>query len=150
MLLLHCFEQFELCFYCKYSRSYESVYNLAYKSFEIGFRKHMFFINNMSFYKKNIPIHGGGCKIFTVLFSLRKLADSTLSVYMIKKGVVFNSDHLENYLITSQNVMDLSIGIIFFQAFLEFCIYPPAWIGPGYRMKQPNILRKLLHSAGRQ
>ena len=56
----------------------------------------------MSFYKK-IPIHGGGCKVFTVLCSLGKLADSTLSVYinMIKKGVVFNSDHLENSLITS-------------------------------------------------
>ena len=41
MLLLHCLEQFELCFYCKYmySRSYESVYNLADKGFEIGFIK---------------------------------------------------------------------------------------------------------------
>ena len=39
---------------------------------------------------------------------------------------------------------------LFFQAFLEFYIYPPAWIGPGYRMEQPNILRKLVHSAGRQ
>ena len=105
----------------------------------------------MSFYKK-IPIHGAGCKVFTVLCSLGKLADSTLSVYinMIKKGVVFNSDHLENSLITSQNIMDLSIRIIFFQAFLEFYIHPPAWIGPGYRMEQPNILRKLVHSAGRQ
>ena len=74
----------------------------------------------MSFYKK-IPIHGGGCKVFIVLCSLGKLADSTLSVYinMIKKGVVFNSDHLENSLITSQNIMDLSIRIIFFQAFLH-------------------------------
>ena len=69
---------------------------------------------------------------------------------MIKKGVVFNSDHLENSLITSQNKMDLSVRIIFFQAFLEFYIHPPAWIGPGYRMEQPNILRKLVHSAGRQ
>ena len=75
----------------------------------------------MSFSEK-IPIHGGGCKIFTVLCSLGKLADSTLSIYMIKKGVVFNSDHLDNFQfrspgqfsiqITSQNVMDLSIGII--------------------------------------
>ena len=96
----------------------------------------------MSFYKK-IPIHGGGCKVFTVLCSLGKLADS-------KKGVVFNSVYLENFLITSENIMDLSIGIIFFQAFLEFYIYPPASIGPGYRMEQPNILRKLVHSAGRQ
>ena len=106
----------------------------------------------MSFYKKKIPIHGGGCKVFTVLCSLGKLADSTLSVYinMIKKGVVFNSDHLENSLITSQNIMDLSIRIIFFQAFLEFYIHPPAWIGPAYSMEQPNILRKLVHSAGRQ
>ena len=103
----------------------------------------------MSFCKK-ILIHGGGCKVFTVLCSLGKLADSTLSVYMIKKGVVFNSDHLENSLITSQNVMDLSIGIIFFQAFLEFYIHPPGWIGPGYRMEQPNILRKLMRLAGRQ
>ena len=103
----------------------------------------------MSFYKK-IPIHGGGCKVFTVLCSLGKLADSTLSVYMTKKGVVFNSEHLENSLITSQNVMDLSIGIIFFQVFLEFYIRPPAWIGPGYRMEQLDILRKLVHSAGRQ
>ena len=105
----------------------------------------------MSFYKK-IPIHGGGCKVFIVLCSLGKLADSTLSVYinMIKKGVVFNSDHLENSLITSQNIMDLSIRIIFFQAFLQFYIHPLAWIGPGYRMEQPNILRKLVHSAGRQ
>ena len=102
----------------------------------------------MSFYKK-IPTHGGGCKVFTVLCSLGKLADSTLSINMIKKGVVFNLDHLENFLITSQNVMDLSIGIIFFQAFLEFYIYPPAWIA-GYRMEQPNILRKLVHSEGRQ
>ena len=102
----------------------------------------------MSFYKK-IPIHGGGCEVFTVLCSLGKLAD-TLSIYVIKKGVVFNSDHLGNFLITSQNIMDLSIGIIFFQAFLEFYIYSPAWIGPGYRMEQPNILKQLVHSAGRQ
>ena len=67
----------------------------------------------------------------------------------MKRGVVFNSDHLENSLITSQNIMDLSIGILF-QAFLEIFIHPPAWIGPGYRMEQPNVLRKLVHSAGRQ
>ena len=100
----------------------------------------------MSFYKK-IPIHGGGCKVFTVLCSLGKLADSTLSIYMIKKGVVFNSDHLENFLkvlITSQNIMNLSIGIIFFQAFLEFYIYPSAWIGPEYRMtNSPTYLENL-------
>ena len=119
-------------------------------SFEIGFRKHMLFIKQYELLQKKIPIHGGGCKVFTVLCSLGKLADSTLSIYMIKKGVVFNSDHLENFLITSQNVMDLSIGTIFFQAFLEFYIYPPAWIGPGYRMEQPNIFRKLVHLAGRQ
>ena len=103
----------------------------------------------MSFHKK-IPTHGGGCKVFTVLFSLGKLADSTLSVYMIKKGVVFNSNHLENSLTTSQNVMDLSIGIMFLQALLEFYIHPPVCIGPGYKMEQPSILRKLIHSAGRQ
>ena len=33
----------------------------------------------------------------------------------MNKSVVFNSDHLENSLITSQNVMDFSIGILFFQ-----------------------------------
>ena len=109
----------------------------------------MLFIKQYELLQK-IPIHGGGCKVFTVLCSLGKLADSTLSVYMIKKGVVFNSDHLENSLITSQNVMDLSIGIIIFQAFLEFYIHPPAWKCPGYRMEQPNILRKLMHLAGRQ
>ena len=102
----------------------------------------------MSFSKK-IPIHGGGCKVFTVLCSLGKLADSTLSISMIKKGVVFNSDHLDNFLITSQNVIDLSIGIIL-PGFPGIYICPPAWIGPGYRMEQPNILRKLVHSAGRQ
>ena len=32
-----------------------------------------------------------------------------------EEGCGFNSDHLENSLITSQNVMDLSIGILFFQ-----------------------------------
>ena len=68
----------------------------------------------------------------------------------MKRGVVFNSDHLENSLITSQNVMDLSTGILFFQEDLEFYIHPPAWIGPGYRMEQPNVLRKPVHSAGRQ
>ena len=109
----------------------------------------MLFIKQYELLQKNTHTWGG-CKVFTVLCSLGKLADSTLSIYMIKKGVVFNSDHLENFLITSQNIMDLSIGIIFFQAFLEFYIYPPAWIGPGYRMEQPNILRKLVHSAGRQ
>ena len=109
----------------------------------------MLFIKQYELLQK-IPIHGGGCKVFTVLCSLGKLADSTLSVYIIKKGVVFNSDHLENSLITSQNVMDLSIGNIFFQAFLEFYIHHPAWIGLGYRMKQSNIVRKLVHSAGRQ
>ena len=71
----------------------------------------MLFIKQYELFQK-IPIHGGGCKVFTVLCSLGKFADSTLSIYMIKKGVVFNSDHLDNFLITSQNVMDLSIRII--------------------------------------
>ena len=55
MLLLHCLEQFELCFYCKYmySTSYESVYNLADKSFEIGFKKHMLFIKQYELFQKN-------------------------------------------------------------------------------------------------
>ena len=105
----------------------------------------------MSVYKK-VPIHGGGWKVFTVSCSLGKLADSTLCLHvlmvMMKRGVVFNSDHLENSLVTSQNVVDLSIGIQFFQAFLEVYIHPPAWIGPGYRMEQTNVLRKLVHSAG--
>ena len=76
---------------------------------------------------------GGGCKVFTVLCSLGKLADSTLSVYsvymyfkvMMKRGVVFSSDHLENSLITSQNVMDLSIGILFFQESTGI-LHPPS------------------------
>ena len=71
-----------------YSRSYESVYNLADKSFEIVFKKHMLFIKQYELFHK-IPINGGGgvgggggCKVFTVLCSLGKLADSTLSVYL--------------------------------------------------------------------
>ena len=52
---------------------------------------------------------GVDVKFFTVLCSLGKLVNSTLSIYMIKKAVVFNSDYLDNFLITSQNVMDLSI-----------------------------------------
>ena len=112
----------------------------------------MLSIKQYELLQKKVLIHEGGCIVYTVLCSLGKLADSTLSVSinMIKKGVVLNSDHMENYLTTSQNIMDLSIGIIFFQAFLEFYIHPPAWIGPGYRMEQPNIRRKLVHSAGRQ
>ena len=66
----------------------------------------------------------------------------------MKRGVVFNSDHLENSLIASQNVMDWNS--ILPGKDLEFYIHPPAWIGPGYRMEQPNVLRKLVHSAGRQ
>ena len=58
MLLLHCLEQFELCFYCKYSRSYESVYNLADKSCEIGFRKHMLFIKQYELLQKNTHTMG--------------------------------------------------------------------------------------------
>ena len=73
----------------------------------------------------------------------------------MKRGVVFNSDHLENSLITSQNVMDLSVQ--YWNSILPgntwnftSVIHPPAWIGPGYRMEQPNVLRKLVHSAGRR
>ena len=58
MLLLHCLDQFELCFYCKYSRSYESVYNLADKSFEIGFRKHMLFIKQYELLQNKYPYMG--------------------------------------------------------------------------------------------
>ena len=60
ILPLHCLEQFELCFYCKYmySTSYESIYNLAGKSFEIGLKKHMLFIKQYELLKK-IPINGG-------------------------------------------------------------------------------------------
>ena len=66
-----------------YSTSYESVYNLAGKSFEIGFKKHMLFIKQYELSKK-LPINGGGgCKVFTVSCSLGKLADSTLSVYSV-------------------------------------------------------------------
>ena len=64
-----------------YSTSYESVYNLAGKSFETGFKKHMLFIKQYELLQK-IPIHGSGCKVFTVLCSLGKLTDSTLSVYI--------------------------------------------------------------------
>ena len=60
MLLLHSLEQFELCFYCKYSKSYESVYNLADKSFEIGFRKHMLFIKQYELLQRNTHWGGGG------------------------------------------------------------------------------------------
>ena len=88
--------------------------------------------------------------LFYVAWESWQTAHYPLYINMIKKGVVFSSHHLENSVIISQNIMDLSIGIIFFQAFLEFYIHPPAWIGPGYRMEQPNILRKLVHSAGRQ
>ena len=57
MLLLHCLEQFELCFYCKYSRSYESLYDLADKRFEIGSRKHMF-IKEYELLQKKYPYMG--------------------------------------------------------------------------------------------
>ena len=71
----------------------------------------------------------------------------------MKRSVIFNSDHLENSLITSQNVMDLSIGILFVQE-IHGILHPPSCMdrpwSPGYRMQQPNILRKLVHSAGRQ
>ena len=62
MLLLHCLEQFELCFCCKYSRSYESAYNLTDKSFEIGFRKHMLFIKQYELFAKKYPYMGMGVK----------------------------------------------------------------------------------------
>ena len=35
-----------------YSTSYESVYNLAGKSFEIGFKKHMLFIKQYELFQK--------------------------------------------------------------------------------------------------
>ena len=60
---------------------------------------------------------GGGCKVFTVLCSLgiRKVGRQHIICLqcvhvlkvMMKRGVVFHSDHLENSLITSQNVMEL-------------------------------------------
>ena len=56
---------------------YESVNNLADKSFEIGLGKHMLFIKQYELLQKKIPIHGGGCRVFTVLCSLGKLADRT-------------------------------------------------------------------------
>ena len=43
-----------------YSRSYESVYNLADKSFEISFKKHMLFIKQYELFQRKIPINGGG------------------------------------------------------------------------------------------
>ena len=66
-----------------YSRSYESVYNLADKSFEIGFKKHMLFIKQYEIFQKNTHKMGVGCKVFNVLCSLGKLADRTLSVYSV-------------------------------------------------------------------
>ena len=60
----------------------ESVYNLADKGFEIGFKKHMLFIKQYELFQKNTH-KWGGCKVFTVLCSLGKLADSTLSVYSV-------------------------------------------------------------------
>ena len=54
----------------------------------------------------------------------------------MKRSVVFNSDHLENSLITSQNVMDLSIGMLFFQE-RPGILHPPScldieWDNPTY------------------
>ena len=45
----------------------------------------------------------------------------------MKRSVVFNSDRLENSVITSQNVMDLSIGILFFQE-IPGISHPPSWM----------------------
>ena len=51
---------------------------------------------------------------------------------MMKRGVVFNSDHLENSLRTSQNVMDLSTEILFFQE-------RPGILHPPYCMDRLDI-----------
>ena len=48
-------------------------------------------------------------------------------LFTMKRSVVFNSDHLENSLITSQNVMDLSIGILFFQE-RPGILHPPSYM----------------------
>ena len=124
-----------------------SFYNLGDKSFETGFRKHMLFTKQYELLQK-IPIHGGGCKVFTVLCSIGKLADSPLSVYLrLWWSMVFNPDHLENSLITSQNVMDL----IYWNSILPGkTLNFTSTLLHGYKMKQPNVLRKLVHSAGRK
>ena len=44
---------------------------------------------------------------------------------MMKGNMVFIPDHLENCLITSQNVMDLSIGILLFQG-RPLILHPPS------------------------
>ena len=68
-----------------YSRSYESVYNLADKSFEIGFKKHMLFIKQYELFQKNTHKCGVDVKfsLFYVAWEFGKLADSTLSVYSV-------------------------------------------------------------------
>ena len=116
-----------------YSGSYESDYNLADKSFEIGFKKHMLFIKQYELFQKKIPINGGvdvKFSLFYVAWESWQTAHYLFTVLdvlkvMMKRGVVFNSDHLENSLITSQNVMDLSIGILFFQESPRI-LHPPS------------------------
>ena len=61
-------------------RSYEVFYNLDDKRFETGFRKHMLSIEQYELLLRKITIQEGGCKVFTVLCSLGKLADNSLSV----------------------------------------------------------------------
>ena len=50
-------------------------YNLGDKSFETDFRKNMFSIKQNGLFQNNNHT-GGGCKVFIVLCSLGKLADS--------------------------------------------------------------------------
>ena len=70
MLLLQIFEKLVLKFF----------YNLDDKSFETGFRKHILSIKQYELLVRKITIQEDGCKVFTVLCSLGKLADSPLSV----------------------------------------------------------------------
>ena len=49
-----------------YLRSYESVYNLADKSFEIGFKKHMLFVKQYELFQKNT--HKSGVDVKFSLF----------------------------------------------------------------------------------
>ena len=66
-----------------YSTSYESVYNLAGKRFEIGFKKQMLFIKQYELFQKNTHKWRVDVKFSLFLCSLGKLADSTLSVYSV-------------------------------------------------------------------
>ena len=86
----------------------------------------------MSFSKK-LPINGGVDVKFSLFYIVWESWQTAIIFLqcvhvlkvMMKRGVIFNSDHLENSLITSQNVMDFSIGILFFQESPRI-LHPPS------------------------